>query len=198
MGQTFGYVRVSTREQNEARQLDALAGFSIPQSNILIDRQSGKDFHRPVWNQLLKKMKPGDLLVVKSIDRLGRNYHEILTQWRTLTIERKVHICVLDMPLLDTRGQHDLTGAFIADLVLQILSYVAQAERENIRQRQAEGIASAKARGIHIGRRERAIPVFEDAVQLWKQGAISATEAAVRCGLSRQGFYKRVKRHDTA
>ena len=132
----YGYVRVSAKDQNESRQIEALAQFPVERKNIFMDKRSGKDFERPSWNQLLKKLQPGDLLVVKSIDRLGRNYDEILVQWRHLTKERGVDICVLDMPLLDTRAQgRDLTGTFIADLVLQILSYVAQTERENIRRR---------------------------------------------------------------
>ena len=163
--------------------------------NIFVDKKSGKDFSRPAWKELMRKLKPGDLLAVKSIDRLGRNYDEILEQWRILTKSRQVEFLVVDMPLLDTRRkENDLTGVFIADLVLQILSYVAQTERENIRQRQKEGIASAKARGVRFGRMEREIPCFEETVELWRDGRITASEAAMRCGLSRQGFYKRVKR----
>ncbi|MGI5894839.1 MAG: recombinase family protein [Candidatus Merdivicinus sp.] len=195
-GKTYGYVRVSSKEQNEVRQLDALTDFSIPRRNIYIDKQSGKVFDRPAWQRLMRTIKANDLLIVKSIDRLGRNYDEILEQWRILTKEKGVNVYVLDMPLLDTREQgRDLTGTFIADLVLQILSYVAQTERENIRQRQAEGIASAKARGVHFGRTEREIPCFQDTAELWRQGELTASEAANRCGLSRQGFYKRIKRH---
>ena len=193
----YGYVRVSAKDQNESRQIEALAQFPVERKNIFMDKRSGKDFERPSWNQLLKKLQPGDLLVVKSIDRLGRNYDEILVQWRHLTKERGVDICVLDMPLLDTRAQgRDLTGTFIADLVLQILSYVAQTERENIRRRQAEGIACAKARGVHFGRAERIIPDFDHIAGMWQRGSITATEAARRCGLSRQGFYKRIQKKD--
>lgn len=152
-GKIFGYVRVSSRDQNETRQIIALESYGVPARNIFIDKQSGKDFERPKYKQVLKKLKPGDLLVIKSIDRLGRNYDEILEQWRIITKEIRADVVVLDMPLLDTRKQpSDLTGTFIADLVLQILSYVAQTEREAIRQRQAEGIAAAKARGVHFGR----------------------------------------------
>ncbi len=193
---TYGYVRVSSRDQNEARQLDILTAYPIPRKNIFVDKKSGKDFERPAWHKMLNTLQRGDLVVVKSIDRLGRNYDDILEQWQLLTKEMGVHIQILDMPLLDTRTKSkDLTGTFIADLVLQILSYVAQTERENIRQRQIEGIASAKARGIRFGRNERQIPEFETSVTLWEHQVITAAEAARRCGLSRQGFYKRVNRY---
>ncbi|HIQ73979.1 MAG TPA: recombinase family protein [Candidatus Cottocaccamicrobium excrementipullorum] len=193
---TYGYIRVSSKDQNEARQLDALTEVLVPRENIFIDKKSGKDFERPAWHKLLSQVKAGDLLIVKSIDRLGRNYDDILEQWQLLTKEMGIHIRILDMPLLDTRIQgKDLTGTFIADLVLQILSYVAQTERENIRQRQVEGIASAKARGIRFGRNEREIPEFERSLLLWENQDITAAEAARRCGLSRQGFYKRVSRY---
>lgn len=155
-GNTYGYVRVSTKEQNEDRQLLALRDFAVLEKNIYMDKLSGKDFNRPQYRKLLKKLRPGDLLVVKSIDRLGRNYEEILLQWRIITKEKKVNVAVLDMPLLDTRKSgNDLTGTFVADLVLQILSYVAQTERENIHQRQMEGIAAAKLRGVKFGGQER-------------------------------------------
>ena len=193
---TYGYIRVSSKDQNEARQLDALTEVLVPRENIFIDKKSGKDFERPAWHKLLSQVKAGDLLIVKSIDRLGRNYDDILEQWQLLTKEMGIHIRILDMPLLDTRIQgKDLTGTFIADLVLQILSYVAQTERENTRQRQVEGIASAKARGIRFGRNEREIPEFERSLLLWENQDITAAEAARRCGLSRQGFYKRVSRY---
>ena len=193
---TYGYVRVSSKDQNEARQLDALTEYPIPLENIFVDKKSGKDFERPAWHKMLSKVREGDLLVVKSIDRLGRNYDDIIEQWQLLTKEMGIHIRILDMPLLDTRIQgKDLTGTFIADLVLQILSYVAQTERENIRQRQVEGIASARARGIRFGRNEREIPEFEKSVLLWESQDITASEAARRCALSRQGFYKRVNRY---
>lgn len=148
----YGYVRVSTKEQNVARQFGAMRKFPVEEKNIVVDKFSGKDFNRPNYKKLLKTMKKGDVLVVKSIDRLGRNYDEILEQWRLLTKERHIDIVVIDMPLLDTREGRDLTGTLIADIVLQLLSYVAQSERENIKQRQREGIMAAKARGIKFGR----------------------------------------------
>ena len=155
----YGYVRVSTKEQNEARQVLALREYCVSEKNIYIDKVSGKDFNRPQYRKLMRNIKPGDILVIKSIDRLGRNYEEILVQWRMITKEKAVDIVVLDMPLLDTRKSgHDLTGTFIADLVLQILSYVAQTERENIRQRQREGIIAAKLRGVKFGRPEKPVP----------------------------------------
>ena len=149
---TYGYIRVSSADQNEDRQLDAINALGVPLSQIFIDKVSGKDFDRPQYKALLDELQPGDLLRVKSIDRLGRNYEEILNQWRALTKERGVDIAVIDMPLLDTRNGKDLMGTFIADIVLQILSFVAHNERDNIRKRQAEGIAAAKARGVHLGR----------------------------------------------
>ena len=156
---TYGYVRVSTKEQNEDRQLIALQEFPVLEKCIYMDKLSGKDFNRPQYQKLLKKMRPGDLLVVKSIDRLGRNYEEILLQWRMITKEKQVDVVVLDMPLLDTRKSgNDLTGTFVADLVLQILSYVAQTERENIHQRQMEGIAAARLRGVQFGRPRKPVP----------------------------------------
>ena len=195
----YGYVRVSSRDQNEARQIDALTKFKIPKENIYIDKQSGKDFKRPAWVKLLKQLKSGSLLVVQSIDRLGRNYEEILEQWRLITREIKADIMVLDMPLLDTRVRdNNLTGTFISDLVLQILSYVAQTERENIRKRQAEGIEAAKSRGVRFGRPVKKVAEFEQYYFLWKTGKITATEAASKCGISRQGFYKRAEQYRRA
>ena len=155
---TYAYVRVSTHEQNEARQLIALREAAVPEQNIFMDKQSGKDFNRPAYRRMMKKLRSGDLLIIKSIDRLGRNYEEILEQWRMITKEKQADIRVLDMPLLDTSIHRDLTGTLIADIVLQLLSYVAQNERENIRQRQAEGIAAAKARGVKLGRPSRPLP----------------------------------------
>ena len=155
---TYGYVRVSTQEQNETRQLAAMRGFGVEGKNIVVEKMSGKDFRRPRYRKLVKALQPGDVLVVKSIDRLGRNYDEILEQWGVITKKRKAAIVVLDMPLLDTRQGRDLTGTLIADIVLQLLSYVAQTERENIRQRQAEGIAAAKARGVRFGPPPKALP----------------------------------------
>ena len=188
----YGYARVSSKEQNEQRQMIALAEFGIVEKNIYMDKQSGKDFDRPRYKRLVKKLRPGDLLVIQSIDRLGRNYGEILEQWRVITKEKRVDIVVLDMPLLDTRAQgQDLTGTFIADLVLQILSYVAQTEREMIRKRQAEGIAAAKARGVQFGRRSLPLPEsYEDVRQKWKSGQLSARAAAIALGVSHSTFLK--------
>lgn len=175
----YGYIRVSTKEQNEDRQRRAMKEFSIPEDNIILDKQSGKDFNRPGFHRLIKKMKPGDILVVKSIDRLGRNYEEILDQWRYLTKKRQIAIVVLDMPLLDTRKDRDLTGALIADIVLQLLSYVAETERQFIRQRQAEGIQAAKEMGVKFGRKPKERPEeYEKTVRMWRDGKISARQAA--------------------
>ena len=187
----YGYIRVSTKEQNEDRQRLAMQEFGISENNVFMDKQSGKDFDRPGYKRLLRKLKPGDMLVIKSIDRLGRNYEEILEQWRLLTREKKVSIVVLDMPLLDTRQGRDLTGTLIADIVLQLLSYVAQTEREFIRQRQAEGIAAAKAKGIHMGRKLLEIPEdFGLIYDQWKAGSISARGAARELGVSHHMFAK--------
>ena len=187
----YGYIRVSTRDQNEARQIDALKDFGIDASNIFMDKQSGKDFNRPAYQALLGVLKPGDTLVVKSIDRLGRNYDEILDQWRLITKQKGCAIVVLDMPLLDTRNKRDLTGTLIADIVLQLLSYVAETERTFIKQRQAEGIAAAKARGQRFGRppKDRG-PEFEELKQLWKESKISATKAAQILGVTHVTFLK--------
>lgn len=195
MATMYGYIRVSAKDQNEDRQLIAMREFGVLDENIFLDKQSGKDFNRPQYQHLLKKIKSGDTLVLKSIDRLGRNYDEILEQWRLITKMKKAAIVVLDMPLLDTRQGHDLTGTLIADIVLQLLSYVAQTERENIRQRQAEGIAAAKARGVAFGRKERDITDFCQIFDRWQSGTITATAAAKMAGLSRQGFYKRISRY---
>ena len=190
---TYGYARVSTQNQNEARQIIALRGFGIPEQHILIDKQSGKDFDRPMYRRLMELLQPGDLLVVKSIDRLGRNYTEILRQWTIITKEKHVNILVLDMPLLDTRQRNaDLTGTFIADLVLQILSYVAQTERDGIRQRQAEGIAAAKDKGVRFGRRPLALPQnFDDVCDQYAAGRISMRTAAKRLSMSAATFCRR-------
>lgn len=190
----YGYIRVSTLEQNEERQLVAMAEQGIPRKNLFVDKQSGKDFARPQYKKLVKKLRRGDLLYVLSIDRLGRNYEEIQRQWRILTKEIGVDISVIDMPLLDTRGGKDLMGTFIADLVLQILSFVAQTERENIRKRQAQGIAAAKARGVKFGRPAKEPP--EDFARIladWEQGHITRGEALRRCGMSESTFYRRVR-----
>ena len=189
--QTYGYVRVSTKEQNEDRQLIAMQNFGVKQSNIYMDKLSGKDFERPKYKRLMKKIKPGDTLVIKSIDRLGRNYEEILEQWRIITKEKQVGIVVLDMPLLDTRHKNDLTGTLIADIVLQLLSYVAETERINIRQRQAEGIAAAKARGVHLGRPRIDIPVeFYILKERYQSREITTREAAKILGISATTFLR--------
>ena len=172
-GTTYGYVRVSTQEQNEARQLAAMREFGVAEQNIIVEKLSGRDFNRPRYQRLVRGIRAEDVLVVKSIDRLGRNYEEILNQWGFITKKRKAAIVVLDMPLLDTRQGRDLTGTLISDIVLQLLSYVAQTERENIRIRQAEGIAAAKARGVRFGRERIELPdAFTDLAYLWHEGGI--------------------------
>ena len=187
----YGYIRVSSKDQNIDRQLIALQEYGIQGKNIFIDKLSGKDFERPQYRRMIKKIKPGDTLVIKSIDRLGRNYDEILEQWRHITKEKQAAIVVLDMPLLDTRQGRDLTGTLIADIVLQLLSYVAQTEREFIRQRQAEGIAAAKAKGINLGRRPKAKPQnFRNVYCRWHNGEISARNAAIQLGTTHQTFLK--------
>jgi len=196
MGNIYGYVRVSSTDQHEDRQLIEMAEHGIPENCIYMDKQSGKDFARPRYRALIKKLHPGDQLCITSIDRLGRNYEEIQEQWRILTREKKVDILVFDMPLLDTRRDKDLLGTFIADLVLQVLSFVAQSERENIRKRQAEGIAAAKARGVKFGRKKTTLPPdFLQAYAQWKGRQISLAEAAKRCGISRADFYYRVYKY---
>lgn len=190
----YGYVRVSSKEQNEDRQVVAMREFGVRDKNIVVEKQSGKDFDRPLYQRMVKKMKPGDTLVIKSIDRLGRNYDEILEQWRFLTKEKDIAIVVLDMPLLDTRQGRDLTGVLISDIVLQLLSYVAQTEREFIRQRQKEGIAAARERNVKFGRPEYVIPSeFPDIYNDWKENKISASKAAKLLGVSRATFSKWVK-----
>ena len=187
----YGYVRVSTKEQNEQRQIIALEESGIPLQGIFVDKQSGKDFNRHNYQKLLRKIKNGDTLVVKSIDRLGRNYEEILEQWRIITKEKCAAIVVLDMPLLDTRKNKDLTGTLIADIVLQLLSYVAQTEREFIRQRQAEGIAAAKARGVKFGRKQKEKPnEFYTLKVMWHSGEITAREAARKLNITHQTFIR--------
>ena len=189
---TFGYVRVSTREQNEDRQMIAMEEFGVKPENIYLEKLSGKDFERPVYRRMVRKLRPGDVIVVKSIDRLGRSYTEIQEEWRAITREKRADIVVLDMPLLDTRQKaRDLTGTFVADLVLQILCYVAQVERENIKQRQAEGIASAKARGVQFGRQKMPIP--ESFYDLWGRSQwreITARAAARELGVVHSTFLK--------
>lgn len=182
---TFGYVRVSSTDQNEDRQKIALREKSVPDINIFMDKQSGKNFDRPQYKKLVKELKPGDLLYILSIDRLGRNYEEIQNQWRLLTKEKGVDICVIDMPMLDTRQGKDLMGTFIADLVLQILSFVAQNERENIKKRQAEGISAAKARGVKFGRPKIPIPDnFEGIIRQWERKQLTLSEVLRQCGMS--------------
>ena len=194
MADTYGYIRVSSVDQNEDRQRIALGKLNIPPDRIFMDKQSGKDFLRPQYKAMLKKCKSGDLLYVLSIDRLGRNYEEIQEQWRLLTKEKQVDICVLDMPLLDTRREKNLLGTFIADLVLQVLSFVAQTERENIRKRQAEGIAAAKLRGVRFGHEPKPLPKnCSEVYELWKLGCITVSEAARRTEMSRTTFRRRVK-----
>lgn len=194
----YGYIRVSTRDQNEDRQRIALRDAGVPEKNMILDKQSGKDFNRPGYRRLCKKMRPGDTLFIKSIDRLGRDYNEILEQWRHLTKEKGIAIVVLDMPLLDTRKGRDLTGELIADIVLQLLSYVAQTEREFIRQRQAEGISAAKARGVQFGRHPLPKPPeYEIIYQRWRRGELSARKAAAALGVARQTFLNWTKQADT-
>ena len=197
MSTTYGYVRVSSLDQNEDRQLIALREKLVDPKQTFIDKQSGKDFDRPQYKKMLKKLKPGDLLYVLSIDRLGRNYEEIQRQWRVLTKDIGIDICVIDMPLLDTRNGKDLMGTFIADLVLQILSFVAAQERENIRQRQAQGIAAARARGVHLGRPVFPVPDnFEATLKEWEAGKITLAEAQKRLGMTETTFYRRRREYN--
>ena len=199
MGNVYGYVRVSTKDQNEDRQLIALQEMSIPEKNIFVDKQSGKDFKRPMYKRMLRKIKKDDLLYVKSIDRLGRNYAEILEQWRILTKEKGIDIVVLDMPLLDTRRGKDLMGTFLSDIVLQVLSFVAENERTNIRQRQAEGIAAAKKRGVRFGRPPSPLQEnFHEIYQQWKNGKITGLAAAKACGMPMSTFRYRAEIYEKA
>ncbi len=195
---TYGYIRVSAKDQNEARQKIALRDFPVPEKNIYLDKQSGKDFNRPAYQRLIEKLRDGDVLVIHSMDRLGRNYEEILEEWRMLTKTKHVDIVVLDMPLLDTRTRDgDLTGLFMADLVLQILAYVAQKERENIRKRQEEGIAAAKERGIRFGNPGKPLPEnFERIVRKWRTKEMKLSEALEALGVGRTYFFQHVKRLD--
>ena len=195
MGESvYGYIRVSTKEQNEARQIHAMQKFGVARENMVVEKQSGKDFRRPLYQKLVAHMRPGDVLVIKSIDRLGRNYTEILEQWADLTKRRKIAIVVLDMPLLDTRQGRDLTGMLIADIVLQLLSYVAETERRNIRQRQAEGIAAAKKRGVQFGRKKIEMPdAFRRLAADYLSGMLSARAAAAQLGISGQTFLRRIR-----
>lgn len=196
---TYGYVRVSTREQNEDRQMIALNEIGVSKCNIFMDKQSGKDFARPQYRKLVRRLKKDDLLYIKSIDRLGRNYAEILEQWRILTKDKGIDIVVLDMPLLDTRRGKDLMGTFLSDIVLQVLSFVAENERANIRQRQAEGIAAAKARGVRFGRPPSPLPQgFHEIYQRWKNGKITGTAAAKACNMPLSTFRYRAEIYEKA
>lgn len=192
MEKIYGYVRVSTKEQNEDRQLIALEELCVPSKNIFVDKQSGKDFNRPKYKALLRKMRAGDILYIKSIDRLGRNYEEIIEQWRILTKEKKIDIVVIDMPLLDTRRGKDLMGTFLSDIVLQVLSFVAENERKNIKQRQKEGIEAAKIRGVKFGRPEKPLPEnFDEYVEKWMRKEISGTKAADVLHIPTSTFYRK-------
>lgn len=197
MGNVYGYVRVSSKDQNENRQVITMREMQIPDENIFIDKQSGKDFNRPQYKKMLRKVKPDDLIYIKSIDRLGRNYAEILDQWKVITKDKRVDLYVMDMPILDTRREKNLLGTFISDLVLALLSYVAENERTNIRQRQAEGIAAAKARGVHFGRRPNPLPDnFYEVYQQWKMKKIPVSEAAKQCGMPQTTFFERARAYE--
>lgn len=192
----YAYVRVSTKDQNTERQFIAIEPLGIKPKNLFTDRQSGKDFNRPAYKRLLRKLKPGDILYVKSIDRLGRNYQEIIEQWRIITKEKQADIKVLDMPLLDTTYAKDLLGTFVADLVLQVMSFVAEIERENIRQRQAEGIAAARAKGIKWGRTRKELPEnFEEIYLRWAMGEMTQERLLEQCGMKKSAFYERVREY---
>ena len=193
----YGYIRVSSRDQNEDRQVLAMREINVPEKNIYIDKQSGKDFDRPQYKKLVRRLKKDDLLYIKSIDRLGRNYEEIQNQWRLLTKDKGADICVIDMPLLDTRRGKDLVGTFLSDIVLQVLSFVAENERCNIRQRQAEGIAAAKKRGIRFGRPPKPLPTnFHDVHQRWRAKQITVNEAAQEGGMPRSTFFYRAQLYE--
>lgn len=194
MKNVYGYIRVSSIDQNEERQKIALLEVGVEEKNIFIDKISGKNFNRPKYKKLIRKLRNGDLLYILSIDRLGRNYLEIQNQWRLLTKEIGIDICVMDMPLLDTRTCKDLMGTFIADLALQILSFVAQNERENIKKRQAQGIAAAKARGVHMGRPVKSVPDnFNELIKQWKKKKISLEQILDECKISKATFYRRLR-----
>lgn len=199
MGRVYGYVRISSRDQNEARQMAAMREAGVSDRDIYLDKRSGADFERQGYRQLLRRLRAGDTLIVKSIDRLGRNYDEILEQWRIITREKCASILVLDMPLLDTRRGKDLMGTFLSDIVLQVLSFVAENERTNIRQRQAEGIAAAKAKGIRFGRVPKPLPEnFHAVYQRWKSGEITGTAAAKECGMPLSTFRYRAEIYEKA
>ena len=194
--QKYGYVRVSGADQNVSRQMDAMGKLGLGDGQVFVDKESGKDFERGEYKKLVRRLKAGDLLYICSIDRLGRNYDEIQNQWKILTKEKGIDIIVLDMPLLDTTRSKDLLGTFISDLVLQLLSFVAQNERENIRKRQADGIAAAKARGVKFGRPEKEMPAnFAGLVAKWERGEVSTAEMLVLCGMSKSTFYAKVREY---
>ncbi len=193
--QIYGYVRVSGRDQNVSRQMAAMENAGVPKENIFTDKQSGKDFNRPMYKRMIKRVKADDVIYVKSIDRLGRNYEDILEQWKYITKEKRADIVVMDMPLLDTRRGKDLMGTFLTDIVLALLSYVAENERNNIRQRQAEGIAEAKANGVQFGRRPIDLPdEFERVCELWRRKELTTSEAAKECGMAKSTFYDKAKK----
>lgn len=197
--QSYGYIRVSSTDQNEDRQLIAMNELSISRSNVFIDKQSGKDFNRPNYKRLLKKLKQGDILYIKSIDRLGRNYEEIQNQWRIITKEKGADVVVLDMPLLDTRRDKNLLGTFISDIVLQLLSFVAENERVNIRQRQAEGIAAAKKRGVKFGRPIKEMPPnFAELIEKWEKKELTMSEICRLYDMSESTFYRRLREYEAA
>lgn len=194
MPKIYGYARVSSVDQNEDRQMIAMHEAGVPRENVFMDKQSGKDFDRPNYKGMVRRMKEGDLLYILSIDRLGRNYEEIQNQWRILTKDKGIDIIVLDMPLLDTRHGKDLMGTFIADLVLQILSFIAQSEREKIRERQKQGIAAAKARGVHFGRPKKPVPEdFYKLVREWEKKRFQLSELLQKCDISESTFYRRLR-----
>ncbi|MBR4607789.1 MAG: recombinase family protein [Lachnospiraceae bacterium] len=195
MGKAYGYARVSTREQNELRQLVALHEMGITKKDLFLDKQSGKDFNRPMYKKLVARLREGDLIYVKSIDRLGRNYQDIIEQWKLITQNKRADIVVLDMPLLDTRRGKDLMGTFLTDVVLALLSYVAENERTNIVTRQAEGIAAAKAKGVKFGAPVKEIPEkFEEARRLWMEKRMTLREAALLCGMPKSTFYEKARK----
>ena len=197
MSNIYGYIRVSSKDQNEDRQLIALNEVGVERKNIYLDKKSGKDFDRPQYKKLLRKLKKDDLLYIKSIDRLGRNYEEILQQWRVLTKEKGIDIVVLDMPLLDTRRGKDLMGTFLSDIVLQVLSFVAENERTNIKQRQAEGIAAAKAKGVKFGRPPLPLPVnFYEVHKAWRSKKLTLKEAANACNMPVGTFYGKARKFE--
>lgn len=195
----YGYVRVSTQCQNEDRQMIAMEEMDVPEENVYVDKQSGKDFNRPQYKRLMRQIKEGDVIYIKSIDRLGRNYDEILEQWRVITKVKKVDFVVIDMPILDTRRDKNLIGTLVSDIFLQVLSFVAENERTTIRQRQAEGIAAAKARGVRFGRAPEPLPDnFHDIYQRWKRKELTIEQAAEQCGMAKSTFFDKAKKYGKA